>query len=156
MFESSLPIDLAADSLSWTGRLGRYRSIAQRLAWRNITRDRVRLIIAVTGVAFAVLLMTLQLGLLIGFAVTSSSLVDRATADLWIVPRGAKDVDQAGQIVERQKFAVTGISGVESIDSLIVYFAPWKTPDGGTENVIVVGVEPNGTALQPWNFIMGS
>src|SRR5947209_8226653 len=39
----------------------RHFSIARRLAWRNITRDRVRLVIAVTGVAFAVLLMTVQL-----------------------------------------------------------------------------------------------
>jgi putative ABC transport system permease protein len=155
MFGSFLAVGWAA-VLSWERRLGRERSIAQRLAWRNFTRDRVRLLIAVAGVAFAVLLMTLQLGLLIGFAMTSSSLVDRATADFWVVPRGAKDVDQAGLMLERQKFAALGIPEVASVESAIVLFAGLKRPDGGTESVLIVGVEPDGTSLQPWNFILGS
>jgi putative ABC transport system permease protein len=146
----------AMDSLPRTNRSGWQSSVAFRLAWRNITRDRIRLIIAVIGVAFAVLLMTVQLGLLIGFAITSSSLVDRAQADLWIVPRGAKDVDQAGNMFERQKYRALGVAGVDSVQSLIVRFTDWKRPDGGTESVIVVGIDPVRPALQPWNFVEGS
>src|SRR5258705_643680 len=146
----------AMDSPPRTNRSGWQSSVAFRLAWRNITRDRIRLIIAVVGVAFAVLLMTVQLGLLIGFAITSSSLVDRAQADLWIVPRGAKDVDQTGNMFERQKYRALGVAGVDSVQSLIVRFTDWKRPDGGTESVIVVGIDPVKPALQPWNFIEGS
>lgn len=155
MFDSPADID-GTEAQPERRRLGRYRSIAHRLAWRNITRDRVRLVIAITGVAFAVLLMTVQLGLLIGFATTSSSLIDKAKADIWIVPRGSRDVDQAGQMLERQKFTALGIPGVESVQSVVVSFAPWKKPDGGMESVIVVGIDPLGTLLQPWNFIAGS
>ncbi len=154
MIELSLAPDLA--EASWKNRLTRYDLIGRRLAWRNFTRDRVRLVISVVGVAFAVLLMTLQLGLLIGFARTSSSLVDRAKADFWIVPRGAKDVDQAGLLRERQKFAALGIPDVAAVESLIVVFAGLKRPDGGTVSVLVVGVEPHGGLLQPWSFISGS
>jgi putative ABC transport system permease protein len=138
---------------SWSGWQS---SVAFRLAWRNITRDRIRLIIAVVGVAFAVLLMTVQLGLLIGFAITSSSLVDRAEADLWIVPRGAKDVDQAGNMLDRQKYRALGVNGVDSVQSLIVRFTDWKRPDGGTESVIVVGIDPVRPFLQPWNLKGGA
>jgi putative ABC transport system permease protein len=155
MFDSSLSIHATSrryrrDWIGWRS------SIAFRLAWRNITRDYTRLAIAVIGVGFAVLLMMVQSGLLIGFAITSSSLIDNAQADLWIVPRGAKDVDQAGQMLERQKYRVLGIQGVNSIDSLVVRFADWKRPDGGTESVIIVGIETTEPALQPWNFIQGS
>lgn len=154
--DPSHPIE-TMDSQPRKSAAGWQSSVSFRLAWRNITRDRVRLIIAVIGVAFAVLLMTVQLGLLIGFATTSSSLVDRAKADIWIVPRGAKDVDQAGYLVERQKYRALGISGVDSVQSLIVRFTEWKRPDGGTESVIVVGIDPAvKPALQPWNFIDGS
>src|SRR5882672_6646286 len=141
------------DSQPRKNRAGWQSSVAFRLAWRNITRDRVRLIIAVIGVAFAVLLMTVQLGLLIGFATISSSLVDKAQADIWIVPRGAKDVDQAGYLIERQKYRALGIAGVDAVQSLIVRFTDWKRPDGGTESVIVVGIDPVRPVLQPWNFI---
>jgi putative ABC transport system permease protein len=155
MSNSSPPID-ATNCRSWKNWVGSRTSMAFRLAWRNITRDYVRLAIAVIGVGFAVLLMTVQLGLLIGFATTSSSLIDRSKADLWIVPRGAKDVDQAGQMLERQKYLALGVEGVDSVDSLVVRFAEWKRPDGGTESVIVVGIDPVRPSLRPWNFIAGS
>lgn len=155
MFDCSRPID-AMNRRCLKGWVGWQSSIAFRLAWRNITRDYIRLAIAVIGVGFAVLLMMVQSGLLIGFAITSSSLIDNAQADLWIVPRGAKDVDQAGQMLERQKYRVLGIQGVNSVDSLVVRFADWKRPDGGTESVIVVGIETIRPALRPWNFIEGS
>jgi len=140
----------------WKGLVAWRSSIAFRLAWRNITRDYVRLAIAIIGVGFAVLLMMVQSGLLIGFATTSSSLVDRANADFWIVPRGAKDVDQAGQILERQKYLALGVQGVDSVDSLVIRFAEWKRPAGGTESVIVVGIDTVRPVLEPWNFIAGS
>ena len=149
-------VTLAGEDFSWRKLLAQYSTMAHRLAWRNITRDHVRLIIAITGVAFAVLLMTVQLGLLIGFAATSSSLIDRTNADLWIVPRGARDVDQAGQILERQKFIARELPGVTSVESAIVGFTTWKRPDGGTQSVIVVGTDPQSQMLQPWNFIAGS
>jgi putative ABC transport system permease protein len=155
MSDSSLPID-AMNSRFWKDRIGWQSSIAFRLAWRNITRDYIRLAIAVIGVGFAVLLMMVQSGLLIGFATASSSLVDNAQADLWIVPRGAKDVDQGGQMLERQKYLALGTSGVDFVDSLVVRFAEWKRPDGGTESVIVVGIDPVRPALRPWNLIEGS
>ena len=150
MSDSSPPMD-ATDIRYWKALFKQNSSIAFRLAWRNITRDRVRFLIAVIGVGFAVLLMTVQLGLLIGFATTSSSLIDRAGADFWIVPRGAKDVDQAGQIIERQKYTALGLTDVESVRSLVVRFAEWKRPDGGTQSVIVVGIDPSEPALEPWS-----
>jgi len=72
---------------------GRVRSLFD-WACENITRDRIRLIMQSSGSFRSAAHGQRSWGLLIGFAITSSSLVDRAQADLWIVPRGAKDVDQ--------------------------------------------------------------
>jgi putative ABC transport system permease protein len=138
---------------SWTGQFG---SVAARLAWRNFARDRVRLGVAVVGVGFAVVLMAVQLGLLIGFATTASSLVDHARADFWIVPTDTQDVDQAGQMPDRWKYRIAGFSDVDSVTSLLVRFAYWSRPGGGSETVIVVGIDPSDPALVPWNFVAGS
>src|SRR5579871_1796637 len=104
-------------------------SLNWRLAWRNLARDRVRLAITVVGVTFSVVLMALQLALLIGFAVTSSSLIDRANADFWIVPKGTRDVDQSSDLTERRRYQALALPGVTAAEKLIVHFVPWKRPD---------------------------
>jgi putative ABC transport system permease protein len=131
-------------------------SLNWRLAWRNLTRDRVRFAITVVGVSFSVVLMALQIALLIGFAVTSSSLIDNASADFWVVPKGTSNVDQSSYIAERRRYQALATPGVAWARKLIVRFLPWKRPDGGVETVILVGIDPNDPAVKPWNFVDGS
>jgi putative ABC transport system permease protein len=130
--------------------------ISIRLAWRNLVRDRVRLAISVVGVGFSVVLMAVQLGLLLGFALTSSSLVDHSAADFWITSKGTTDVDQTGELPYRARYNAEGIPGVASTANLIVGFAPWKTPGGATKSVIVVGIDPEHPALEPWRMVSGA
>jgi putative ABC transport system permease protein len=55
------------------------------LAVRNIVHDKVRPAVMLVGIVFAVVLISVQLGLFLGFAETTAALVDNAGADLWIV-----------------------------------------------------------------------
>ena len=105
---------------------------------------------------FSVVLMALQSALLIGFAITSSSLIDHAHADFWITPKGTRDVDQSSDLTERRRYQALAVPEVVSAQKLIVKFAPWKRPDGGVETVIVVGIDPDHPAVAPWNFETGS
>lgn len=138
------------------GRGGWRPSISFRLALRNLARDRVRLAITVTGVTFSVVLMALQAALLIGFAVTSSAIVDHASADIWIAPKGTRNVDQTGDIGEAVRYRALALPEVAAATKMIVRFLPWKRPDGGIEAAIVVGIDPLHPAVLPWNFVAGS
>src|SRR6266699_780508 len=72
---------------------GRFRpGMVWLLAWRNLVNDRVRFIATLVGIAFSVVLMAVQFGLLIGSADTASGLVDHAGADFWVASRGTPDV----------------------------------------------------------------
>ena len=55
-----------------------------KLALRNLFHDRVRLLVTLTGVVFAVVLMGIQIGLFLGFVATTANLIDHSGADLWI------------------------------------------------------------------------
>ena len=48
------------------------------LARRNLFHDKVRLIVTVTGIVFAVVLIVVELGLFVGFTETTSSLIDHS------------------------------------------------------------------------------
>lgn len=112
------------------------------LAWRNLTHERGRFAATLVGVVFSVALMGIQLGLLIGFARTASGLVDSTHADLWVLPYGTANVDISGQLLLRREIEALSLPDVAQADSLLVQFAFWKTPDGRTESVSIVGFDP--------------
>ena len=72
------------------------------LAWRNLVHDKVRLLVTVTGVVFAVVLIVVQFGLFLGFATTTSSLVDRSRADLWITSANVPYIEVGVNFSERK------------------------------------------------------
>ena len=85
-------------------------SVSTLLGWRNLAHERLRLIVTVVGIVFAVLLMSLLLSLLLGFATTTAGLIDHANADLWICARGTRNVDQAVEIPARWRYKAFGES----------------------------------------------
>jgi putative ABC transport system permease protein len=126
------------------------------MAWRNLAHDRIRFVVTLVGVLFAVVLMAVQSGLLFGFATTASGLIDHAGADIWIVSKGASNVDQAVPITERRRFQALSVPGVAAADKYLVQFAQWQRPDGGSETINLVGFDPDRGVGGPWNLVAGS
>ena len=72
------------------------------LAWRNLIHDKVRLGVTLTGIVFAVVLIVVEFGLFIGFTTTTSGLIDRSGADLWIIGERVPYVDLGAPFSERK------------------------------------------------------
>ncbi|MCE3002862.1 MAG: ABC transporter permease [Xanthomonadaceae bacterium] len=139
------------------GRLARHRVPGTSLlAWRNLAHDRARFVITLVGIVFSVVLMGVQMGLLVGFARTASSLIDRAGADLWITAAGTSNVDITGTLPQRWRYQAQAVPGVASAHDYMVQFAFWKKPDGGNESVIMVGIDLADPIGGPWNLVEGS
>ncbi|MCK9538883.1 ABC transporter permease [Dokdonella sp.] len=126
------------------------------LAWRNLSHERTRFIATLVGIAFSVVLMGAQLGLLIGFAQTASTLVEHADADLWVLPLGTSNSDIAGRIPIRRRYEALAVPGVASVDEYMVQFAFWRKPDGGSESVIVTGYSLASGRGGPWAMVEGT
>lgn len=125
------------------------------LAWRNLSHDRTRFIATLVGIAFSVVLMGAQLGLLIGFSQTASTLVGHIDADLWVIPLGTTNVDIAGRMPSRRRHEALAVPGVASVDELMVQFAFWRKPDGGRESVIIAGFSMATGRGAPWTMAEG-
>ena len=74
------------------------------LAQRNLMHDKVRLTVTLTGIVFAVVLIVVELGLFVGFTVTTSSIIDRSKVDLWIVSKGTPYIEQGSVFSERKLY----------------------------------------------------
>lgn len=126
-----------------------------RLAVRNLLHDRIRLAITLTGVVFAVVLITVQTGLFMGFRKATSDIIDHSQSDLWI---GAKDVPyvEGGMMFsERKRYQALATPGVRSVEKYIVQFASWLTPTGAKEGVLIVGFNTRTGIGGPWNIVEG-
>ena len=126
------------------------------LARRNLFHDRIRFAVTLTGIVFALVLIIIQFGLFLGFTTTTSNNIDHSGADIWIVFHGVGYFDTGRMFSERKFYEVLSVPGVRQAEKYIQNFAYWKKPDGGVENVQVIGFRPGGGLGEPWNVVEGS
>ncbi len=125
------------------------------LAVRNLFHDRVRLAVTLTGIIFSVVLVAVQTGLFIGFTTTTSSLIDHAGADLWIMSRGVKYIEVGVPFSEKQRYHALAVPGVADARQFIVRFSQWKRPDGANESCEIVGFDDDSPLGSPWHVVEG-
>jgi putative ABC transport system permease protein len=126
------------------------------LAMRNLFHDRLRFIATLVGIVFSMILVTVQMGLYLGFGRMVTTMIDHAGADLWIMPLGTKCFEDASSLDESKRFRALSIKGVADAVPIVIGFAPWKMPGGGTSPVFVIGSHLRFGGLRPWNVVAGS
>ncbi len=130
--------------------------MAPKLAFRNLFHDMLSLAVTLTGIVFSVVLVAVQCGLYLGSERTIAAVLDQVKADLWVTPLGTKSFDDPAFLNGREKYAVLSTAGVASAEDLVVGFANWRKPRGGSTAVLVVGSDWNQGGLKPWNIVKGS
>jgi putative ABC transport system permease protein len=126
------------------------------LARKNLFHDRLRFVITVAGVAFAVTLVLVQVGLFLGLLDKSTVTIRHANADLWVTSRNTPNVDFAHLFPETAVLRVRGVPGVERADNLLVAFMNIQLPNGATEGSLVYALEDFRSWNLPWNVASGT
>jgi putative ABC transport system permease protein len=131
-------------------------SLKFTLASRNLFHDRLRFVATMIGVVFAIVLVMVQMGLFLGFGRMVTTMIDNASADLWIVPKGAKCFEDPSLLDLKNRDRALAIDGVEDAVPLVIGFADWRLKTGEMTPVFVVGADLKKGSLQPWNIVEGS
>src|SRR6476620_12773013 len=98
------------------------------LAFRNLFHDRLRLIATVIGIVFSIVLVTVQMGLYLGFGQMVTTMIDHASADLWIMPAGTKCFEDPSLLDERNRFQALAVKGVTAVIPGVIAFADGRLP----------------------------
>jgi putative ABC transport system permease protein len=127
------------------------------LAFRNLFHDRVRLAVTLVGILFSIVLVAVQLGLYFGASRMITSHIDHANADLWITTYGAKSYEDGGLLLSsHERHQALATPGVDAVIPLVVSFAEWRKPSGGSTRVVVVGTNAEDGGLAPWALSEGT
>jgi len=125
------------------------------LARRMLLHDRIRFVITVAGVAFAVTLVLVQVGLFWGLLSKSTVTIDHAAADLWVTSKNTPNIDFSHTYPATAVLRVRGVPGVERADNLLVNFMEIQLPNGSQEGCLVYALDDFEAWNLPWNITAG-
>ena len=125
------------------------------LARKNLLHDRIRFAITLAGVAFAVTLVLVQVGLFLGLLGKATVTIENSNADIWIVAKNTPNVDFGNPFPETVFLRARGVAGVERADNAIVQFVNIQLPNGATENSLVYGLSDPAYWNLPWKVEAG-
>ncbi|MFA7060741.1 MAG: FtsX-like permease family protein [Pedobacter sp.] len=125
------------------------------VALRILLYDKVRSLITLLGVVFAVGLIFNQLGTFLGLMETSSVIIDHTPGDIWITSKNSKNFDFSQPFPEYIYNHVLSEAHIESAEKLIVAWALIKQKEGGTEQIEIVGYNPERGVGGPWEMKRG-
>jgi putative ABC transport system permease protein len=113
------------------------------VAWLQLSREKVRLLVGVAGVAFAVILVFMQLGFRTAVYESATRYHRALDFDLVLVSPKTPFVGVPRSFSRRRLFQVLGFRGVEAVSPLYIDQANWKNPwEFNVRNIVAVGVDP--------------
>jgi putative ABC transport system permease protein len=130
-------------------------SLTLTLAARNLFHDLLRFVATMVGIVFSVVLVMVQMGLFLGFGHMVTTMVDHASTDLWIVPKGAKCFEDPSLLDLKLRNKVATLDGVAAVVPLVIGFSDWRLDSGEMTPVFIVGADLRNGALEPWNVTDG-
>jgi putative ABC transport system permease protein len=120
------------------------------LAVKSLLYDKLKFAITVAGVAFAVALVFVQVGLFSGLMDNSVITIRHISADLWVTSKNTPNIDFAHTFPETFVNRVRTVPGVTDADNLIVWFAQLSLPSGAQEATEIYALEDFTKWNIPW------
>lgn len=118
------------------------------LAWLQLTREKVRLLIALAGIAFADILMFMQLGFKTALLNSSVILHENVEGDVFLLSPQSDALIAMKSFSSRRLYQALGVEGVKSIHPIYINFGIWKNPiKKNTRSIMVIGVNPKENIL---------
>lgn len=118
------------------------------LGWLQLSRERSRLLVALAGIAFADVLMFMQLGFQSALYDSNTKLSRALNADLVLVSPQARNTQALGTFSRRRLYQAQDVPGVEAAEAFYSNTISWKNPDTRKESTVqVVAFEPEQAAL---------
>ena len=118
------------------------------VGWLQLHRNPTRMLIAIGGIAFADLLMFMQLGVFAAALDTSSLFHHVLKADLILISPEARDLQNSGTIPRSRLYEAQGDPGVASGSAMYVGFLDWRAPlSNERRSMMIIGTDPDNSGL---------
>ncbi|MGB5595745.1 MAG: ABC transporter permease DevC [Crocosphaera sp.] len=113
------------------------------LAWLQLKRKGMRLLAAISGISFAVILMFMQLGFQAALFDSAVLLHNSLRGDIFLLSPRSTALIAMKSFSERRLYQVLGVNNVEFITPIYLGFAQWKNPTNplAWRNIHIIGFD---------------
>jgi len=113
------------------------------LAWLQLTRERTRLVIALAGIAFADILMFMQLGFREALFDANVLLHKSLEGDIVLINPQSDALLSMETFSQRRLYQALAVKSVASVHPVYLGFTGWKNPETRKlRNIQVIGINP--------------
>ncbi len=118
------------------------------LAWLLLTRQPLRLVVAIAGISFAGILMFMQLGFRDGLFDTSVTIHKMLDADVVLIsPRSKSSISMSG-FPKRRLIQTLALEEVDNIAPVNLNYLLWRNPENlKTRSILALGFNPSDSLL---------
>jgi putative ABC transport system permease protein len=113
------------------------------IARKTLFHDLIPFVVAQAGIVFSVSLVTVQIGLFYGFTRSTSIIIDRTKADIWIVSSKLQQLDLTLPISYQRLTEAKKVAGVDHAEGFIFQSVVWQQSTEPIAPVTVIGFETN-------------
>jgi putative ABC transport system permease protein len=118
------------------------------LAWLQLRRETIRLLIALAGIGFAVILMFVQLGFRDALFDSAITLHQNLRGDVFLISPQSTALIAMKSFSQRRLYQALSYGEVESISEIYLDFGLWKNPENrSTRSIMVIGFPPQNQVL---------
>lgn len=118
------------------------------LAWLQLSREKGRLLVAMAGIAFADMLMFMQLGFQTALYDSNTRLHRSLNADLVLLSPQGRNIVNLNTFPRRRLYQALSFAGVVSAEPLYTDFVDWKNPQTQLKtSILLIGFNPEKSAF---------
>ncbi|MEI2580735.1 ABC transporter permease DevC [Scytonema sp. PRP1] len=113
------------------------------LAWLQLKREKTRLAVALAGIAFADILMFMQLGFRDSLYFSNVRFHTSLQGDIVLINNQSNALLSMKTFSQRRLYKALDLPGVQSVHPIYVDYTAWKNPvTGRPRNLLVIGMNP--------------
>ncbi len=113
------------------------------LAWLQLKREKTRLAVALAGIAFADILMFMQLGFRDSLYYSNVRFHTSLQGDIVLINNQSNALLSMKTFSQRRLYKALDLPGVQTVHPIYVDYTAWKNPlTGRPRNLLVIGMNP--------------
>jgi putative ABC transport system permease protein len=113
------------------------------LSWLQLTREKIRLAVALSGIAFADILMFMQLGFRDALYYSNVRMHSSLKGDIVVINNQSNAVLAMKPFSQRRLYKALDLQVVESVHPIYLDYTTWKNPiTGRPRSILTFGINP--------------